>query len=344
MFNKPMSRFDSIFCTHPNSPELNARETLKILLRPILPLLLDHETDEIMINTPDEIYIERAGIMTRWDGQLSPRAIRSALILLARLHGHDIQEGGPQAFLDVPYGDWRICGVLLPVATRGDAVAFRRRSHRKTTVEDFCIGSDTDTPFPEEAGCEETTLPGQLIRLVHTGANILIAGGTSSGKTSLLNTLLHVIPADQRLILLEDTPELVLERSNWIRLLSHESHGVTLRLLIRHALRLRPDRLILGETRGAEAFDLIQAANTGHRGTMLTIHANGAYDALQRLETLVLTAMTGWPHEAIGRAIASAFPFVIYLRRRGGDRRIAELVHVRSYRGGTYELVSLFST
>jgi pilus assembly protein CpaF len=340
-----MARFHAPFAARPASPELNARETLKVLLRPILEALEDEGVDEIVVNAPDEIYVERAGRMTRWERTLSATAVRSSLILLARLHGRDVREDGPEALVDVHHGTWRVSGVLHPVAERGDAVAFRRRPRRKMGLEDFCLGSSRDAP---PGRTEDRTPPrtlGEILSdLVRRGESLLIAGGTSSGKTSLLNALVATVPAHERLVVLEDTAELEVERGNWIRLLAHETFGVDLRLLVRQALRLRPDRLVLGETRGAEAFDLVQAANTGHRGTMLTVHANSAREALHRLETLVLTAATGWPHEAIRRSIAEAFGHVVHLERRGGERRIRELVRVAGTGNGSYRLVPLFAS
>jgi Flp pilus assembly CpaF family ATPase len=338
-----MARFHAPFVAHPASPEDNARETLKVLLRPIRHALEDESVDEIVVNTPDEIYIERAGRMVPWQGTLSANAVRSSLILLARLHGRDVREDGPEALLDVRYGAWRVSGVLRPVAERGDAVAFRRRPRRKARLEDFCFEGARRRPPPRTPAASPPTLSAILLDLVRQGENLLIAGGTSSGKTSLLNALVGTVPEHERLVVLEDTAELELERSNWIRLLAHESFGVDLRLLVRQALRLRPDRLVLGETRGAEAFDLVQAANTGHRGTMLTVHANGAREALHRLETLVLTAATGWPHEAIRRAVASAFGHVVHLERRDGERRVRELVRVDGLDGETYRLTPLIA-
>ncbi len=343
---EPMARFHAPFATHPASPELNARETLKVLLRPILPALKDESVDEVVVNAPNEIYVERGGRMTRWDGTLTAQSVRSSLILLARLHGRDVREDGPEALLDVHHGAWRVSGVLHPVAERGDAVAFRRRPRRKARLEDFCLGGLRESlPPPADLvpPASPRTLGEALTDLVRRGENLLIAGGTSSGKTSLLNALLAAVPDHERLVVLEDTAELELDRGNWIRLLAHETLGVDLRLLVRQALRLRPDRLILGETRGAEAFDLVQAANTGHRGTMLTVHANSAREALHRLETLVLTAATGWPHEAIRRAVAAAFGHVVHLERRGGERRVRELVRIVGFDDGTYRLVPLLA-
>ena len=168
--------------------------------------------------------------------------------------------------------------------------------------------------------------------------NVLIAGGTGSGKTTLLNVLSSFIPRDERIVTIEDAAELQLQQDHVVRLESRPANiegrgAITIRDLVRNALRMRPDRIVIGEVRGAEAMDLLVALNTGHRGALSTVHANGAGDALRRLETLAMMAGLGVPHEVVSEQLTNAIELVLHLERHGAERRAAELCEVTRVAG-----------
>ena len=171
--------------------------------------------------------------------------------------------------------------------------------------------------------------------------NILVSGGTSTGKTTFLNALIRVMPASDRLITIEDTRELIVDLPNHVSFEANASLAVTVRDLVRQTLRFRPDRIVVGEVRGGEAFDLIQAMNTGHDGCLGTLHANSAFDALGRMEQMVMQCGVDWSSEAIARQIASCIDGVIHLSRVGGVRQIENMIQVEGYRNGVYQTQTL---
>ncbi len=295
-----------------------------------------------MVNRPDEIWIESRGRYESPGIVLAPLAIRSAITALGRLAGRDIGTGFPApAYLDTRFRDLRITAVCHPVSVRGDVLSMRKPQTRAPSLESLCapIGRPSSS-VPCDRPVDRPHLPsgwaGWFQREVRARKSFLVTGGTSSGKTTFLNGLLTALAPDERVISIEETPELRVSTANWVSLEARDAPGLEARALVRLALRLRPDRLLIGEVRGAEAFDLLQACNTGHRGTLTSVHANSARDGLVRLETLVLTAGLDFPHAAIQHQVASAFDYVVHMERVSGIRKPAEIMAVRPAHVGSY--------
>ncbi len=326
-----------------NSYSTQALVILGHLLRPLRVWLEDESVEEIMVNRPDEIWIESHGKFERASVELSPLSIRSAITVLGRLVGKDTGTSGDSpSYLDACLEGLRVTAVRQPVSIRSDVLALRKPTRSRMSLETLCAGIP-NTQI-RAAGCERPIQPPRswpewFREKVRDRQNFLISGGTSSGKTTFLNGLLAGLISDERVITIEDTPELFVPTSNWVALESRDQSGQDAHALVRLALRLRPDRLLIGEVRGREAFDLLQACNTGHRGTLTSLHANNARDALYRLETLVLTAGFAWPHDAIRRQIASAFNYVVHLERREGRRQPVEILEVLPSVDRDYHLV-----
>ena len=309
-------------------------------LGPVHPLLADGSLQEIMVNRPDDIWIERAGRLTRTDLALDPVSVRSAIVTLGRLDNKDVRENTADAIIDMRLDGIRVAAALEPTALRGPSLCLRKHSRLEIPLERY---AQTEAPPHDTAGDEglyAPWAPDQLVdhlqRIVRERGNLLISGGTSTGKSTFMNALLASIPSEERVLVLEDTPELRLPALNQVQLQSNAQAGITMRDLLKLALRYRPDRIVVGEVRGAESFDLLQAMNTGHDGGAASIHANSAVQALARLETLVLTANTGWPLEAVRHAIGSTINWVIHMARHRGCRVVAEVLAVRGYGASGY--------
>ena len=292
-------------------------------LGPLQPLLEDPAITEIMINNPQQIYIERRGRVT-----LSPVAFESAAQLrqvidrIVSTVGRRVDESSPMCDARLRDGS-RVNVILPPLSIDGPCMTIRKFSRDKLRPEDLMsIGAATPSmiQFLEAA--------------VRSRLSILVSGGTSSGKTTLLNILSSFIPAEERIVTVEDSAELQLRQRHVIRLESRppnvEGKGaIEIRDLVRNALRMRPDRIIVGECRGGEALDMLQAMNTGHEGSMSTVHANSAYDAFSRLETMVLMGSAELPARAIVKQIASAIDLVVHVERvRGGARKIISVTEI----------------
>ena len=306
-------------------------------LGPLEVLLRDDTVADILVNGPDRIYAERRGKL-----ELTPLKFRNDAHVMhvaqriASSIGRRIDESSPM--LDARLADGsRVNVIIAPLSVQGPCISIRKFSK---AVVDFSRFVGLGTVSPELARALEIAARCRL--------NIVIAGGTGSGKTTLLNALSRMIEADQRIITIEDTAELQLQQPHVLKLETRppniEGHGeVVQRDLVRNALRMRPDRIIVGEVRGPEAFDMMQAMNTGHNGSMSTIHANSARDALARLENLILMANTSLPERAIRAQITSAIDLVIQTERmRDGVRRVTEVVEVSHMEGETIALNPLF--
>ena len=306
-------------------------------LGPLQPLLDDPAITEIMINNPDRVYVERGGRVT-----LSPIVFESAAQLrqvidrIVSTVGRRVDESSPMCDARLRDGS-RVNVVLPPLALDGPCMTIRKFSRDKMRPEDLIsIGSAT----PDMINF--------LRAAVHARLTVLVSGGTSSGKTTLLNILSSFIPSEERIVTVEDAAELQLRQQHVIRLESRppnvEGKGVIeIRDLVRNALRMRPDRIIVGECRGGEALDMLQAMNTGHEGSMSTIHANSPYDAFSRLETMVLMAGADLPARAIQKQIASAIDVIVQVERvRGGARKIVSIAEVTGITSGETQQQELF--
>lgn len=305
----------------------------------VLQELIDDESvTEIMVNGPDHIFVERGGKLTRWNKVFtSEEKLEDVIQQIVAGSNRLVNEANPIVDARLPDGS-RVNVVLAPVALNGPIVTIRKFPREAITMKDLLAWQSVS---PEVVGF--------LARLVRAGYNIFISGGTGSGKTTFLNALSQYIPKDERIITIEDNAELrILDVPNLVSLEARNANvegsgEVTIRDLIRSALRMRPDRIIVGEVRGAEAIDMLQALNTGHDGSLSTGHANSPADMLSRLETMVLMGMD-LPLPAIRRQIASGIDVIVHLGRlRDRTRKVLEVAEVRDYREGEIRLAPLYS-
>jgi pilus assembly protein CpaF len=303
--------------------ESTSYDRILCYLAPIEKLLRDEEISEVIVNADRSVFIERAGLLQRidvaWDhDEYLGHALRS----IARMLGQDITPDAPTLDTRLPDGS-RVAIAIPPVSPEGPTVTIRKFQRRYFTLDTLVrIGSLSDQ-LAERLRA--------LVRLEK--ANILISGGTGAGKTSLLNALVAEIPSEERLGIIEDTREIQAAAPNRFQFEARRDEpAVTIRDLVKASLRHRPDRLIIGEVRGPEAFDLINALNTGHSGSLATVHANSASLALARLTTLILMEGAHWPVAAIKASIVDALNYVIHVCRDSrGSRGVTELLQVHAY-------------
>jgi pilus assembly protein CpaF len=301
--------------------ELILREAIG--LGPLEELLADPAVEEVMVNGHERIYVERAGRIERTDVRFdSEQALRDAIERILTPLGRRVDELSPIADARLEDGS-RVHVVIPPLAVDGPSMSIRRFSAVRPGPRELVeLGTLTDE------------LHDQLEAAVAARRSILVSGGTGSGKTTLLNALSAFIDPGERVITIEDAAELRLRQPHVVRLESRpanvEGRGkVTIRELLRGALRMRPDRIVIGEVRGEEALDLLMALNTGHEGALSTVHANSPEDALRRIETLALMAGVGLPHEAIREQLGRGLDLVIHLARLSdGSRRVVEVAEV----------------
>jgi pilus assembly protein CpaF len=297
-------------------------ERILPFLRPIEPQLLDDSVTDVMVNGSGRIFVEQEGQLKRVpDVTLREENLRVAVRNIARVLGDDISEEQPLLEARLPDGS-RVAAVLPPVSLGGTTLTIRKFQRRRFTAEELVeVGTLTADALHTVCGA------------ITARENILISGGTGTGKTTLLNALVGRLPPQDRIILIEDTAELSLETDNLARFEARRAQpglpAVTVRDLVRTSLRHRPDRILIGEVRGGEAFDLLQALNTGHSGTLSTIHANSAAQALRRFAVCVLESGVELPYAAIRYGIADSIQLVIHLARREGRRVVTELLRVR---------------
>lgn len=337
------------------STQIHALGLLKEALNPIAGYMDDPDIQEIMINGPSDVWIEKAGLLTKTDNLISEAEINNAIQLLAGLEKKTAIAGSRDGIIDTRMDGMRVAAVLAPTAVHGHAMSIRKHNKRRLHLNDYVASGAFDMPEVEEAGGDEDAfaLPDiqcpddvriVLQKIITGRKNIVIAGGTSSGKTTFMNAMVAEMDEEDRVLTIEDTPEVDVRVPNWVSLESNTQNGVDTRLLVRLALRFRPDRIIVGEVRGEEAYDLLQAANTGHDGCLATVHANSAFQALSRLETLVLTSGVQWPHEAIRTQISETFNYVVFMARAKGKRQLQELIELQGYDSemGKYRYRTLF--
>jgi pilus assembly protein CpaF len=296
-------------------------------LGPIEPLFRDHTISDILVNGPKEIYIERAGRLLRVATSFRNDAHLLAVIdrIVSKV-GRRVDESSPMVDARLPDGS-RVNAIIPPLALDGPVLSIRR------------FGIDLPIEGLIANGTLNRDMAVVLGGCVAARLNILVSGGTGAGKTTLLNALSSFIPPDQRVITIEDAAELRLQQAHVVRLETRppnaEGEGeVKPRDLVKNALRMRPDRIIVGEVRSAEALDMLQAMNTGHEGSLTTIHANSPRDALARLETMILMAGTNLPDRAMREQVASAMNLIIQVSRLAdGNRRVTSIVEVTGMEG-----------
>jgi pilus assembly protein CpaF len=304
---------------------------------PIEPFLADPEVTEVMVNNHHTIYVERRGLIEETDVRFgSERHLLQVIDRIVAQTGRRIDESSPMVDARLPDGS-RVNAIIPPLAITGPSLTIRKFSREPLSMDDLVsFGSLSH----QAAAFLEACVEGKL--------NVLISGGTGTGKTTLLNVLSSFIPERERIITIEDAAELKLAQRHVISLEARPSNiegkgAITIRDLVRNALRMRPDRIVVGECRGGEAVDMLQAMNTGHDGSLTTIHANSPRDALARTETLVLTAGFDLPLKAIRDQIASAFDLIIQVNRLvDGRRRITHITEVGRMEGDVITLQDIF--
>ena len=307
-------------------------------LKPIEDLLIDPAITEVMVNAGGRrVFVERGGcIEPVAERTLEVRNLTVAIKNIARACGDEISERQPMLDARLEDGS-RVAAMFPPCAVDGPTLTVRKFTHR-FSLEDL-VG----------VGTLSEGLAGMLREAVASRLNILISGGTGTGKTTLLNAIAQTISPDDRIVLIEETSEIRIEKPNLVRFEARRAQAplgqeepmpaVTIADLVRATLRHRPDRILVGEVRGPEAFDLLQALNTGHLGSLTTIHANNAEQALTRLAHCVLTANVGLPHRSTREAITLAIHLVVHLARLETRRAVTDVVRVRGYDAQQYRFI-----
>jgi pilus assembly protein CpaF len=304
---------------------------------PIQPLLDDPEVSEVMVNGPHKVYVEKKGQLQKtpvvFESNEHVQRIIDRIVLPL---GRRVDPDSPTVDARLPDGS-RVNAVIPPVAIDGPAISIRKFSKEKLAVQQL-IEFGTLTPAMAE-----------FLRVcVVSRLNIVISGGTGSGKTTFLNVLSGFIPEDERIVTIEDAAELQLQQDHIVRLETTPANidgknAVVVRDLVRNALRMRPDRIVVGECRGGETLDMLQAMNTGHDGSLTTVHANSPRDTLSRLETMVLMAGVELPIKVVRQQISSAIDLIVQLSRlKDGSRKVTSITEVAGMEGDTIILTEIF--
>jgi pilus assembly protein CpaF len=316
---------------------MNGFELILPFLRPIEALILDPEISEIMVNGSDWIFIEKLGHIQPINNiTISQKSLEVAVRNIARRLGDDISEEKPVLDSRLPDGS-RVAAVLPPCSLNGVVITIRKFNAKHFAIDELVAGGTLTAELAERL---------RLAILDHK--NILISGGTGTGKTTILTALSSFIPKHERVLVIEDTAEIQIRTLNLVRLEARrEQNGlpaITIRELLKASLRHRPDRILLGEIRGAEAFDLLQLLNTGHSGTLSTVHANSAAQALSRFTSCVLESGVELPYRAIKNNIADSLNILVHLERRPGRRFVSEVAEISGYKPefDRYDLKPLF--
>ncbi|MBN2373058.1 CpaF family protein [bacterium] len=307
-------------------------------LGPIEPFMRDPSVSDILVNTYSQIYVEKYGKLEPTDARFKDDDHLMKIIdKIVSAVGRRVDEFCPMVDARLADGS-RVNAIISPIAVDGPSLSIRRFAIERLELDDLI---NLKTLIPEV---------GEILRgIVKTRLNVLISGGTGSGKTTLLNVLSRFIPADERIITIEDSAELQLKQEHVVRLETRppniEGKGeITPRDLVRNSLRMRPDRIIVGEVRGAEVVDMLQAMNTGHDGSLTTIHANSPRDALIRMETLMAMSGLNIPHEAVRRYISSAIDIIIHSARLvDGSRKVISLQEITGMEGDVITMQEIFA-
>ena len=303
---------------------------------PIDPYLADPEVTEVMVNGPHSVWVERSGRISKTETRfVDANHLERIIEKIVGQVGRRIDESTPMVDARLPDGS-RVNAIIHPLAIGGPYVTIRKFAVDPFTVDDLVAN---DSMSEQVAGLLKRTVEGRL--------NVIVSGATGSGKTTLLNVLSNFIPANERIITVEDAAEVQLNQTHVLTLESRpanlEGKGlVTIRDLVRNTLRMRPDRIIVGEVRGGEALDMLQAMNTGHDGSLTTVHSNSPRDTLARIETMVLMAGMDLPMRAIREQVASALDLIVHIHRlRDGTRRVTHVTEVVGMEGDIITLQDL---
>ena len=328
--NRPLTRGDRERITQEISDDI-------LGYGPLEPYLRDVEVAEVMVNGPSDIWLERKGKLVKVGGKFKDEAhLRRTIDKIVSRIGRRVDESSPMVDARLPDGS-RVNAVVPPLAIDGSVLTIRKFAADPLTVKDLIkFGSLSD----RTADFLDACVRGRL--------NVVVSGGTGAGKTTTLNVLSSFIPTDERIVTIEDAAELQLKQDHVVRLESRPSNiegkgAVTIRDLVRNALRMRPDRIVVGEVRDSSALDMLQAMNTGHDGSICTVHSNGPRDTCSRLETLVLMAGMDLPVRAIREQVASAVDLIVHQARlKDGTRRITHVTEVERMEGDVITLQDIF--
>lgn len=334
-----MQRISDVYCTIEEKVSIVQQIYSSIRGFGLLDTIIRDDTiTEVMINGPEKIFIEKNGRLTRLNKKFeSERKLEDVIQRIVGLAGREVNQANPICDTRLPDGS-RVNVVLPPIALCGPTVTIRKFSKEPMTIEKLI-----------EYGSLTPEIADKLELLVRAKYNIFISGGTGSGKTTFLNALSNYIPKDERIITIEDSAELqIMGIDNLVSMETRNANAsgvgsITIRDLIKSSLRMRPERIIVGECRGGEALDMLQAMNTGHDGSLSTGHANSTEDMLSRLETMVLQGAEGLPLEAIRQQISSAVDIIIHLSRlRDKSRKTMEITEVLGMKDGKIMLNPLY--
>lgn len=312
--------------TGPTSAVVRLGYTQRVLaqLMDALDVLRDHfldvETNNIMINGPNDVFITKGPKKIKLKVELPAASIRTAITLIASLVEKEVGEKSKQRILSARLPGFRVEAILPPVAVNGPTMCIRRHASRVFSIEEYIA-----------SGVISEAYAGLLNTAILAKENFLIVGGTGSGKTTMMNTALSLVPPEERLFVIEQVHELQIVAPDAVLVECDEDQGINARKAVRTAMRYEPGRVIVGELRGPEAYDWMDAANTGHPGSAATIHANSAGRALGRLENLLLMANMGVPHEAIRVSIGESVQWMFYIEKKNGSRLVSQVCRLHEF-------------